>query len=578
MMCGLFGVVDTIRLTDFDIQDSKKALETLNHRGPDGSGVWFDEHVFLGHTRLSILDLSEKASQPMDSNDVVIAVNGEIYNYPYLKQELETLGYKFSSGSDSEVILHGYHAWGLAKLLESLEGMYAGVIYDRKKAIVHIFRERVGIKPIFVYSKNGRFVFASELSSIRNFVGHTQCDLDETALLDFLVYRFIPAPKTAFKEIKKLEAGTVTTFDLKKSYLTSSRYWSLFNEVVAVEDSKDKIDLVTLIETSVRDQLISDVPVGLFLSGGLDSSIVALLAAQKRKIDSYCIGYKGEAQDESLDAENMALHVGTNHHTEWMETISASDIVDFLIDTFDEPFGDVSAIPTHRVCQLARTKSTVALSGDGGDELFGGYAWYKSFDSLMASPFRRLLGTKHGWNIPSWIPGARLLHLHTIADPVVLYASVRKGLSSKKLTRWAERLGVAKDYDPYWAYRNFYRSELDPYEAARWMDFHIYLPDDILTKVDRTSMKVSLEVRPPFLSTAIIRFAFSQHSSFHVADNTLKKGLKEAFSTRLPDWSVKKTKQGFSLAGKTWRESVKKNGSIQEMILEKFIETHGIEP
>lgn len=576
-MCGLFGAYSFEGLSDDLLNRLRVARDTLTHRGPDQAGEFVTPHLYLGHRRLSIMDISESGRQPMLTADqsIAITVNGEIYNFQSLRQELIDLGYVFHSHSDSEVVLHGYAAWGIEALARRIDGMYAIVIFDRQNGQIHFVRDRVGIKPLLYYRDASGIVWSSELRAIENYCG-SGLELDPEALIDFLVYRYIPAPKTAYRSVYKLKPATILTLDLETEALNETTYWTLpvsNSSPLSLDDAQNQVR--ALIRESVTEQLVSDVPLGVFLSGGIDSSaITAFAAAAHPHIQSFSIGFHDAGRDETPYATLVSNHFKTRHTNFYHDDHKMDHIADDMIGWFDEPFGDTSAVPTLMVSKLARENVTVALSGDGGDELFGGYKWYEAYaKALSQRRWNIAFRSPYGYELPDFIPRRKGLELLTISDDVILYARMRGCPSMRVLDRWKERLGVARDYDPFWAYRAVYDSSLPPRKAAQVMDFHTYLPDDIMVKVDRMSMLASLECRPPFLSQKIIEFVFGLPDSFIYSGDTLKGLLKSSLKDVLPQSILHRPKQGFSVPPQSgWRARlIADHGSVSEALLSAFL-------
>lgn len=572
-MCGLFGVAQTLDLSVAQIYKADNARDKLAHRGPDNSSSWVSDKVYIGHRRLSVMDISESANQPMHSQSAVITANGEIYNYKALREELEIHGYKFNSHSDSEVILHGYEHWGATVLSHKMDGMYAAVILDLTKNQLVFIRDRVGIKPLYYYFDTDTIVWASELKAISEYMGADKLEIDNTSIVDFLLYRYIPAPKTIFQKVYKLEPAQILKIDLDSFSISKKRYWSIEGTEISDSHENIKAQFLKLFQESVSEQLISDVPLGLFLSGGIDSSAVAAFATKQRELNSFSIGFDDPIKDESYYSKLVATFINSKHHSHQVSDSEVSKLAKKLPDWFDEPFGDTSAIPTWLVSHLARREVTVALSGDGGDELFGGYKWYEKFDRLRSLqrwfPFK----TRYGVKLPRFVPKRRTLELLSIRDPLVLYSRIRKGLPMQALRKWMAELKVPSSYDPYWAYRAWYKPSLGNKKAAQLIDFNTYLPDDILVKVDRVSMDLSLECRPPFLSKKLVEFAFSLPESFIYLNDELKGGLKYALRDVLPEIILNRPKQGFSLPNNGWKDNLTRlsESTIQEKLLVKFI-------
>lgn len=561
------------------VNHARKALHSLSHRGPDQWGEWRDDKVYMGHRRLSILDLSERGRQPMADRDgrVVVAVNGEIYNFQRLRRELEPQ-YAFASRSDSEVVLHGYKEWGMEGLLDRIDGMYAFCVYDAEKQRIYLARDRAGIKPLYYALIGGVFAWASELKALREFFGRDRLETDVTALYDFLTYLYVPAPKSLYRNVFKLEPGHYACFDLASGRLDVKPYWRLDPTVREWSEAEACDELVRLVDESVKEQLVSDVPVGVFLSGGLDSSIVAESANRfSAHIQTFTIQVDEPSRDESPFARRLADHIGTEHHVRACKAGDAYEWIDRIQGWYDEPFGDMSAIPTHLVSRFSREKIVVALSGDGGDELFGGYRWY----SGMLEHSRQRIGGWHGlrrWTARSkrWLGRSfvnraiRRLEFDYVLNDLEYYLRLMGGLLPEDKREYARQWGIDSDYDDFWHFRKHWRPDLPLLTRLQYIDFHTYLPDDILTKVDRASMQVALEVRVPLLSRKLIEFAFSLPESIRYAHGQMKGLIKQAYRGRLPSEILHKPKQGFSLPLKAWNLADGPRMSIQEQIVKKF--------
>lgn len=576
-MCGLIGCT---RVASCEPARLRLALDTLSHRGPDQWGEWRDDKVYMGHRRLSILDLSERGRQPMADPDgrVVVAVNGEIYNFQRLRRELEPQ-YAFASRSDSEVVLHGYKEWDIEGLLERIDGMYAFCAYDAEKQRIYLARDRAGIKPLYYALIGGVFAWASELKALREFFGRDRLETDATALYDFLTYLYVPAPKSLYRNVFKLEPGHYACFDLASGRLDVKPYWHLDATVREWTEAEAGDELVRLVDESVKEQLVSDVPVGVFLSGGLDSSIVAESANRfSSHIKTFTMQVDEPGHDESPFARRLADHIGTEHHVRVCKAEDAYEWIGRIQDWYDEPFGDMSAIPTHLVSRFSRERIVVALSGDGGDELFGGYRWY----AAMLEHSRQRMGGWHGarrWTARSkrWFGRSlmgraiRRLEFDYVLNDLEYYVRLMGGLLPEDKRTYARQWKIDPGYDDYWHFRKYWRPELPLRTRLQFLDFHTYLPDDILTKVDRASMQVALEVRVPLLSRKLIEFAFSLPESVRYADGLLKGLVKKAYRGKLPPEILYKPKQGFSLPLKAWDLADGSKASIQEQIVQNYI-------
>jgi len=526
-----------------------QAAERLRHRGPDAGGMWSDKRVSLAFRRLAVIDLDERSNQPMVSPDgkVIMVFNGEIYGFRQLQETLESHGYRFVTESDTEVLMNAYLHWG-ERFVDHIDGMFAIVIYDQRSQKITLWRDRVGIKPLYYFWDQKHFVFASEIKAIQELLDNSlQPNLE--AYYDFLTYNAIPAPKTGFKNVFQLRPAHSIQFDLTNQRLSSpSRYWELVVEPdhrMTFEGAQEQ--LRELLSRSVRDQLIADVPVGCFLSGGVDSSILAYEGSRATpNLKTFSMGFVGEPSELPY-AREVAEHLGTEHY----ESELPATAIDFgkLKEWFDEPFGDTSAFPTHAVATDAQKQVTVALSGDGGDELFGGYRRYLQVSDRTCRSVRlfdwweqtkqRFL---HG-QLPRKAMNYLALHL---APTLSLYLKLMSGLTRSEKQPYARVFGIYEGYDDLWAWREYWRPELPVRSRMQYLDFHRYLPDDLLSKVDRTSMAVSLEVRVPYLATDVVEHAFRIPESMRYQGG--KKGLlRAAYHRMLPANILNRPKKGFGV-------------------------------
>jgi asparagine synthase (glutamine-hydrolysing) len=512
---------------------------------------------------------------------VLMIVNGEIYNFRELRKDLEK-DYRFQSESDSEVILHGYRKWGIDELLERMDGMYAFAIYDKIQKRLYLARDRAGIKPLFYGDVDGQIVFASELKAIREFYGESKLETDKTALYDFLTYRYIPAPKTMYENVKKLEPATYLSVDLVNGNKEVKKYWHLevdYNDHDISEASRNIRDLV---RKSVNEQMMSDVPVGFFLSGGLDSSTVVGVASElNQQIKTYSIGFTDKSHDETHYADLIAERFNTNHLKRILERDKASELIPNLKSWYDEPYADFSCFPTYLVSKISREDVTVVLTGDGGDEVFGGYDRFSEFyqTSKFRFPFLSPMATllklngKVDGSISSFYYKASRKIFPFILNDLTFYAFLMSGYTHHEKKSFREEWDIPKDYDDYWYFRKYYRKDLEPYTRLQYLDFHTYLPDDILTKVDRVSMAVSLECRVPLLSREIIEYLFSLRPEVRYDNGKLKGAMKQAFRDLLPKEILERGKKGFSIPRGEWRESLLKNHkNIQRFVLREIFE------
>ena len=551
-------------------------MNTLAHRGPDQWGDLFEKGVYLGHRRLSILDLSPLGRQPMTdiTGQVSITVNGEIYNYKELKKDLQNT-HHFISHSDSEVLLHGYRNWGVEMLLNKIDGMFAFCIYDKAQQKIYLARDHTGIKPLYYAVIGDIIAWASELKAIESFFGKNNLEVDQTALYDFLTYRYVPTPKTLFKNVWKLEPAHYLEIDLNKNKTQKYNYWKLTpaNQTISRDDARNH--LKQLIKQSVTNQLISDVPLGFFLSGGIDSSVIVSEAAHiSQQVHTYSIGFDVKQHDETHFAELIAAQFKTQHHSKVLDKYSAQGMFDKLKSWYDEPFADTSAFPTFLVCEFAKEHCTVVLTGDGGDEVFGGYSSYFRFKELIEhrnqKPFLTMLFFLAEDKIKRHWSGRfnRKVYAHILSDEVELFAYIRGRMLKPAKIMYKTMFQIPEEYDDYWHFRRYYIRELPLLTRLQYLDFHTLLPDDILTKVDRVSMAVGLEARVPLLSKDIIEFSFSLPEDVRFCNNTLKGLLKYAYNDTLPSEILHRKKKGFSIPVKSWGKTLlNRYNTAEEFIL-----------
>lgn len=557
-MCGIVGYLSARRPIDEPLL--ARMRDALAHRGPDGEGLWLsdDKQVGLGHRRLAIIDLTSAGHQPMPSQDGrhLIVFNGEIYNHLDLRAELEALGWTFRSNSDTEILLAAWQQWGDAAL-DRLSGMFAFVIYDTHARRLFAARDRAGEKPFFYRHADGGMVFASELKAI---LAHPEMPrrASPAALDHYLAYGYVPRELCILEGYAKLPAGHKLHYDLNADRLEIEPYWQLprweGGEPRPLPELVEEFE--PLLETAVRRQLIADVPVGILLSGGLDSSLVAATAARvSSKVTTFTIGFPGhEGYDESPIARRLAAELGTEH-VEFAAEPGTVDLLPQLAAQFDEPIGDSSMIPTHLVSRLVRSRATVALGGDGGDELFGGYFQYNW--AFWLARMRRL-----GFHrLPLSNLASALLPYRLRLRKTVLRAMDRYGpdITVLRLAEPRQRAALLSSHAPHPARspeafrQSLIEGRADVRERAMALDFQTFMCDDVLVKVDRASMLTSLEVRAPLLDPAVIEFAFGKLAPQQRADGRQRKILLRALAgRRLPAWFDSSRKQGFSIPLEAW--------------------------
>jgi asparagine synthase (glutamine-hydrolysing) len=564
-MCGFAGIFAPSGAPDGERAAVLQAMtRTLVHRGPDDEGSYCDPHVALGHRRLSIIDLTT-GRQPIDNEDgsVWVVLNGEIYNHRELRALLETKGHAFKTRSDTEAVVHAYEEWDVA-CVERLRGMFAFALWDRRRERLLLARDRLGKKPLYYAAVGDRLIFASEIKALLEFPGLDR-SLDLEAVSDYLSLLYIPREKTIFRRVRKLLPGHYLTAGHEGTSLR--RYWDVHfaPEPTSEVDAAERI--AELLSESVGVRLESDVPLGAFLSGGLDSSaVVGMMARRVSPVATASIGFSDPAFDELSYARLAARHFGTDHCDEVVAP-SAVEAVKALSWYYDEPFGDSSAIPTYYVSRLARQRVTVALSGDGGDESFAGYRRYY-FDGRenllrdwVPAPIRSavfgVLGAMYpkADYLPQVFRGKAFLS-NVARSPWEAYLFSVSGVSEADKTRLlavdARRaLGGYRTVD---LFRDLYHAAdgADSLSRIQYIDFKTYLPDDILTKVDRASMANSLEVRCPFLDHHLIEYAARLPSSLKLRGRQSKLILKRAVAGLVPDVILKRPKMGFAMPVGNW--------------------------
>lgn len=545
-MCGILG--GNNRQWDYD-----NGIQTIKHRGSDGQQVKYMDEIFMAFNRLAIIDLSSNAMQPMTSQDgrVTIVYNGEIYGYCSLKRELEKK-YRFISDSDTEVILNAYLEYGDA-FIDKIDGMFAIAIYDQNISQVKLFRDRVGIKPLYYYYDGTNFAFSSELKALVKTCTTIDLKIDHTAIYDYLFYQYIPTPKTMYQNCYKLPPAYKLIFDVPtKKVISISKYWKLHVNTAKGRYRKDEVicdRLKELLEESVREQLIADVPVGTFLSGGVDSSIITYISNQfSPDIQTFTIGFEDPRYNEAPYARILTRQYGLNCTEKILCRQDISAVSHQLKDWYDEPFADTSAYPSFVVSRMAREKVTVVLTGDGGDELFGGYGRYQEYADLMQqkvldSRFVSEINRKLGF-ADLWPTGIRDRFVNTGLENYLRMIFLS---NPKEVERYRLKWKIDKDYDVTWYLKKYYQKELPLLTRMRYLDFKTYLPDDILTKMDRVSMVNSLEARVPFLSRKLIEFAFSLSEEECCTALELKRILKRAYQNEIPREILYREKKGFAV-------------------------------
>lgn len=572
-MCGISGFLD------FEKKSSPVILEemtkTLRHRGPDATACKLIDapsaQIGLGHRRLSIIDLSSAAMQPMQYQHLWLVYNGEVYNYKEIQQELVLLGHQFITQSDTEVILHAYATWG-KDCVKKMTGMFAFVIYDSRQNEIFCARDRAGVKPFFYYRNENLFLFASELKAFHQHPRFKK-EIDPNAVAAFMQFGNVPAPHCIFKSCYKLKPGHTLSLELNSKVLKEEEYWDVYNAYnqskVKLSFEEAKTETEKVLKKAFDYRMIADVPVGVFLSGGYDSACLTALLQKDTatKIKTFTIGVPDIGLNEAPYAKEVANYLGTDHSEFHCTQKEALEIIPTLPYYYDEPFGDSSAIPTSLVCKLARKQVTVALSADAGDEVFAGYNRY---DYLM----------KHGRflnNLPHFMRlSASKLMNHIPADKIpVLQKRYNFHNRYEKLKSLLKdpspqnmMLSLSKQFDES-QLNNIFKHTVHPLETAytalalkpefysplaymMCVDYQTYLPDDILQKVDRASMASSLEAREPYLDHTVIEWAARLPDEYKYTKGIKKYILKEITHRYLPQKMMDRPKMGFAIPIETW--------------------------
>jgi asparagine synthase (glutamine-hydrolysing) len=582
-MCGIVGFIDALRAMNSEtLHATAEAMaRQILHRGPDDGGTFADAAagVALGARRLSIIDLSPAGHQPMQSESgrSVIIFNGEIYNAEDMRQEYLARGLTFRGHSDTEVLLESCEAIGVEATLEKLLGMYAFAVYDRNTRTAALVRDRLGKKPLYIGCFGKTVMFASELRCLRKHPAF-RAEIDPVGLSAFIRFGYVPSPLSIYRNVQQLPPGGLARVSAKAD-LEVGRYWRVDNVADAArtegfagsqEEAIEELD--RLLRDAVRRRMVADVPLGAFLSGGIDSStVVALMQAQSsRPVRTFSIGFNVEGYNEAHHARAVARHLGTDHEELYFSPQDALDLVPSIPEIFDEPFGDASQLPTYMVCKMARRQVTVALSGDGGDECFAGYERYSRIKRIMEIPsmtsrfavgscrlghrvldwrafslLRRRLSPVFRARAASW-----MAPLAKFADPCA-FESIYRCFASAGLPAEEMLLHPHEQVPPIWQ-GSLAEHFPDAVARAQILDFLTYLPDDILTKVDRASMAVSLEVRAPMLDHRVVRFAWRLPEEMKMRGGDTKWVLKRVLDRYVPRPLVNRPKMGFGVPIDVW--------------------------
>jgi asparagine synthase (glutamine-hydrolysing) len=556
-MCGIAGGL-LFNNQHFDEAVLERMITAISHRGPDDSGMHLDNSIGIGFRRLSIIDLSPLGHQPMsaENQNVWIAFNGEIYNFETLRQELELSGITFKSKSDTEVILQLYVKYGEA-CFAKLRGMFSIAIWDSRKQTLVLARDRVGKKPLYYYKDLEKILFASEIKSIYQYP-RLDYSISNEALSEYFSYGFIGSPRSIYQNISKLEPGYYLKIDIMGNN-SQKCFWEWSPPITPTISSfaEAKQLVFDKVDESIKLRMRSDVPLGAFLSGGIDSSIVVARMTEHSStpVKTFTIGFKDKAFDESEYASLVAKRYNTEHHLEIIDPDYAG-LIEGIVSNFDEPFGDSSALPTHVVSQMISKHVTVALSGDGGDEVFGGYEIYQ--ESLSNTKFDK---------IPLWIKKPAMLLDPIYPETLPGRNYLRRFAITNSYERFIERYKLISDPErkkllpniPFHDTSGFKRNHFDELQtgidflsAMQYNDIKHYLEGDILVKVDRTTMYNSIESRAPLLDHELIELSFTISKSLLIHENQKKYILREAFKEQIPKELLTRPKKGFSLPLARW--------------------------
>jgi asparagine synthase (glutamine-hydrolysing) len=589
-MCGIAGFYSTN--ADFSEQNLKEMTDTIAHRGPDAAGYFYKNTIGLGHRRLSVLDLSESANQPMtsDCGRYTIIYNGEIYNYKEIRAKIIP-EQKLKTTTDTEVILYAFIKNGI-EVVHEFNGMFAIAIWDNLENTLYAFRDRMGIKPFYYYWDSKNFVFASEIKSLLKLpLINNNKQLNNTAIANYLYLGYIPEPDSIFKSIKKMPSGSYAI--LKNNKLEIKKYWELKNKLkkdLITDEAEAKAELKKLLISSVNYRLISDVPFGTFLSGGTDSSVVTAIAqsVSNKPINTFSIAFDDQKHNEAPFAKKVANFLGTQHHELKATEKEAQALFPKIFEAYDEPMADSSALPTMLVSKLARQNVTMALSGDGGDELFMGYGMYNWAQRLNNSFAKNL-------KLPLRLIANALPHKHHKVKNLTNYSST-KHLKSHIFSQ--EQMLFAEEELYTYLQKNHLTTvevnenyfdlprKLTAKEEQSFFDLNYYLKDDLMVKVDRASMQFALEVRVPLLDYRIVEFSLNLSEKLKVKNKVQKYLLKEVLYDYIPKEYFERPKWGFSVPLVRWlkndlsylideylsEENIKKTGVLKHEMVARLIQ------
>lgn len=596
-MCRIAGIWDFNSGSDSEMLNRMR--DSLHYGGPDSADSYIapDTQLMLGHRRLSIIDLSDAGRQPMRFGHSVVVFNGEIYNYREIADELKSIGCIFETGSDTEVLLQAFAQWG-REAVSKFRGMFAFALWDEKNKKLLLCRDRLGVKPLYWYFKDGLFMFASETKAFQE---HPRFDrtISPEGVSLFLQQGYIQAPYSIYKYLHKLEPGSFLEID-EKSDIQLSKYWDAAdvykNSETAHGNETELTDrLENLLKASFSLRMVSDVPVGMFLSGGIDSSTVAaiLQSESERKIKTFTIGFEHKEYNEAHHAKTIAAHLGTEHHELYCSEKDFEEVLDLLPDIYDEPFGDSSGIPTYIVSRMAKNEVKVSLSADGGDELFGGYTKYEAVKNYYPKikkipyPLRKLMAGISGAVNPLWLEknAPHLPILKNYKNIANKFPKLRNALKAKDLNDFFNRSStyISKEEQlrlfPHYTERFETDVKVQPERLISYLgmiDIKTYLEGDIMTKVDRATMQLALEGREPMLDHKLVEFALSLPDDMKIRGNSTKYLLRQVLYRYVPKELIERPKQGFSIPIQQWLLG-KLRPELEKLVADKiFAERFGL--
>ena len=563
-MCGIIGEIK--KRSSINLEHFNELRDLLFHRGPDGYGteILGEGNIAFGHRRLSIIDLSENGRQPMSNEDgsVWITFNGEIYNFCDLKDELSN--HQFKSNSDTEVLIHGYEEWGIEKLLSKIKGMFAFGLWDEREKKLFIARDRFGIKPLVYQQTTDHFLFASELKCIANHENFEK-RINQYALADYFTYSYVPQPLTIWEGVYKLPPAHYGVFDVNTSTLNIQKYWGLNieNDLISDKEAIDKVH--KLIDKSIEQHLISDVPVGLFLSGGYDSTTLLMkMLEMGYKPDVFTVGFPGHLNDETEQAKAIANYFGVKHFIEEIPYgLNVFEMLSDLSSIYDEPFAGSSMITNHLVAKATVRNTKVAFSGEGADEVFGGYKWYKKIEEYYQQR-----------NLKRYLKSIRNGNFNAKDEFLNLYNNSMLGVSNENKSLNILNRDISKNIKQrgLWFFSDNYErsSQLqNRIKQAQFIDSHTFVSNHCLYRADLSSMVNSLELRVPFLDHEIYEYVFSLNPSVYLKAGVKKFLLEEKLRKRVPNAVIDMPKRGFSFhfGGDNFQEEfnrISRTGKIVE--------------